>query len=963
MSSILIRSTASAPPDGGAFAFPGPAAGSRPPWFRTLDAVSPTPAPSEMSQATPPREVVELAAAPTDGDRLLNTLDTPAMRQFRRFKEAHPGCLLFFRMGDFYELFGEDAVRAHKALGITLTERTAGVPMAGVPHHAAEQYLRRLVEQGFRVAVADQMQDPKDAKGVVDRAVTRVVTPGTLVDEHLLEDARANRVAAVAAPAAKSRDPRWAIASIEISTGSFRIEWSDESSIRDRLARLAPQELLIPVDRHGAWPEWAWLGVSGDGVLPCPPTGRPSWTFEASDAASTLKERFGVASLGGFGLEEGTTAVAAAGAILRYVAEMSAADHDSADADPRRLAHLEPPRVEREGERLEIDAIALRALEVERTVRSGGSEGTLVEIMQRARTPMGRRLLREWLCYPLANLEAIRARHRRVAILVDDRRLAERLRGLFDRIQDLARIGGRLGLRRATPRDLAALAKSVEAAGMLAAELRGVEAFAKETARLDAAIERLAPACRETTAAIEESPPPHLREGGAIRDGFDAELDEARSLHRDGHGWLSSYQASLAAQTGIASLKIGFNRVFGYYVEITHAHRDAAIPAEFVRRQTLKNAERYTTPELSAYESKALDAESRALDRERQIFEQLISRWVESLASLAEVARMVAGLDVIAGFAEIAAVGAWVEPEMIDAPVLAIEQGRHPVLDRLLRDRFVPNDCRLGIATDEDPSGAATLALITGPNMAGKSTFIRQAALLVLLAHAGSFVPADRATIGLCDRIFTRIGASDELHGGQSTFMVEMTETANLLRHATRRSLVVLDEIGRGTSTLDGLALAWAIAETLGDRGCRTLLATHYHELTRLGERHGAVRNLNVAVREWGDRIVFLHRIEPGRADRSYGLHVARLAGVPDGTVERAEAVLGSLEVRSGEADPPPREAAPPSRRKREARDEAPSLFDPATHPVVEALKAIEVERLTPLEAFDLVRRLREQVD
>ncbi len=917
-----------------------------------------------MTPTAPGGDVVEVSVPAAEGDRLLATLDTPAMRQFRRFKDAHPGCLLFFRMGDFYELFGEDAVRVHKALGLTLTERTPGVPMAGVPHHAAEQYLRRLVEQGFRVAVADQIQDPKDAKGVVDRAVTRVVTPGTLVDEHLLEDARANRVAAVSAPIESRRggDARWAIASIELSTGSFRVELADEASIRDRLARLAPQELLVPVSRHGEWPEWAWLGDAGDGSLPCAPTARPGWTFTADDGAAKLKERFGVASLAGFGLEEGTAAVAAAGAILRYVAEMSAADSDAADSDPRRLAHLEPPRLERDGERLEIDAVALRSLEVERTVRSGGSEGTLVEIMQRARTPMGRRLLREWLCYPLANLDAIRARHRRVAILVADRRLADRVRTNLDRIQDIARIGGRLGLRRATPRDLAALARSVEAAAALAGELRGLEAFAKEAARLDAAIASLEPACRETAAAIEESPPAHLREGGAIKDGFDAELDEARSLHRDGHAWLASYQQRLAGETGIASLKIGFNRVFGYYVEITHAHRDAAIPAEFVRRQTLKNAERYTTPELSAYESKALDAESRALERERRIFESLVERWVGSLAALAEVARLVAGLDVLAGFAEIAASGGWVEPEMVDAPVLAIAQGRHPVLDRLLRDRFVPNDCRLGLATDEDPAGAATLALITGPNMAGKSTFIRQAALLTLLAHAGSFVPADRATIGLCDRIFTRIGASDELHGGQSTFMVEMTETANLLRHATRRSLVVLDEIGRGTSTLDGLALAWAIAETLADRGCRTLLATHYHELTRLGERHGAVRNLNVAVREWGDRIVFLHRIEPGRADRSYGLHVARLAGVPDGTVERAETVLGSLEVRSADADPPPPEKSASSRRR--GAPPQPSLFEPPpTHPVVEALKAIELERLTPLEAFDLIRRLREQAE
>ena len=895
------------------------------------------------------------------GDAVLAGLDTPAMRQYHRFKEAHPGCLLFFRMGDFYELFGEDAVVVHKALGLTLTERQRGVPMAGVPHHAAEQHLRRLVEQGFRIAVCDQIQDPRDAKGVVDRAVTRVVTPGTLVDEHLLDDARANRIAAVARGASGG----FAIASIELSTGTFEVvSAEDDAEVRDRLSRLAPREVLIPESPDGSRPDWAWLAAPSDGSTPARPTPRPGWTFVPSEGSTRLRERFGVASLAGFGLVEGSAEVAAAGAVLRYVVETSAAEGEG--GDPTRLAHLEPPRRAATRQGLEVDAVALRSLEVERTVRGGSSEGTLLETMQRCRTPMGRRLLREWLCFPLGDLAEIRLRHRRVAVLVADRRLAERIRRALERIQDVARIAGRLSLRRATPRDLAALARSIEGAESLRQELEHAPAFAADLAPLAAALGSLRDAAAFTIAAVEEAPPPHLREGGAIREGFDAELDECRRLHRDAGGWLAAYQSRLVAETGIASLKVGFNRVFGYYIEITNAHRDAAIPPSFARRQTLKNAERYVTEELAAFERKALDAERRSLERERELFDAVVSRWLGGLAALGEVARRIASLDVLGSFAEVASSGAWIEPEMVDAPVLRIREGRHPVLDRMLRDRFVPNDCSLGKVAGDEPT--ATLALITGPNMAGKSTFIRQNALLVLLAHAGSFVPAASATIGGCDRIFTRIGASDELHGGQSTFMVEMTETANLLRHATPRSLVVLDEIGRGTSTLDGLSLAWAIAETLADRGCRTLLATHYHELTQLAEKRGEVRNLNVAVREWGDQIVFLHRIEPGRADRSYGLHVARLAGVPDSTVSRAQEVLDGLEVhgaggaRTAPAASAPATSPPPARRSRGAAE--PSLFDATpTHPVVEAIKTLELERLTPLEAFDLLRRLRERVE
>ena len=843
--------------------------------------------------------------------------DTPAMRQHDRFKREHPGCLLLFRMGDFYELFDDDAIVAHRALGITLTERTKGQPMAGVPFHAVEGYLRRLVEQGHRVAVCEQLQDPSEAKGVVERGVTRVISPGTLVDEALLDDARSNRIAAAwidPSPAGRA-----GLAAIELSTGEFLVDRCDAALLPDALARLAPSELLVPESRTDDEREALRPAMAAAG---CASAEGPAWMFRGPDAARVLREHFGVRTLEPFDLSDDDPAATAAGALLRHLLDAQrgvGADPSMPAPSKRPLGHLRPPRRVARGATVVLDATTLRSLEVERTLRSGGTEGTLLSVLQRARTPMGRRLLREWTCAPLGTRAAILARQDSVAALVADEAMRESLRAACDGVQDVARIAGRMAMGRATPRDLVALGRSLGQASALRTALGDAPAFAAARERLAALAAATGALAAHVARTCVEQPPAHLRDGGLVRDGADPEVDECRTLQRDATGWMAEYQARLAADAGIPSLKIGYNRVFGYYIEVTHAH-SAKVPAAFTRRQTLRNAERYVTPELKTFEDKVLSAEGRAIARERAVFESLCAEAAAMMSDLAAFADEVAALDAAAGLAETAARLRWVRPEIVDEPVLDVTGGRHPVLDGLLRERFVPNDVELG--THAQP---ARIALITGPNMAGKSTYIRQAALIVLLAHVGSFVPAERAVVGIADRIFTRIGASDELHAGQSTFMVEMTETARILNHATARSVVALDEIGRGTSTLDGLSLAWAITEHLAEAGPRTLFATHYHELTELSDRLPQVRNLHVTVREWKGDVVFLHRIAPGATDRSYGIHVAQLAGIPRSVVARAQQLLGTLEVQTG-----PRPARGARGRASPATADAPTLFTPA---------------------------------
>ncbi len=875
---------------------------------------------------------------------------TPAMRQFARFKQAHPDCILFFRLGDFYEMFGRDAVLVHKLLSITLTERTKGLPMAGVPFHSAEGYIRRLVAMGHRVAVCEQMQDPKDAKGVIERAVTRVLTPGTLVDETLLEAGSANRVVAISIDG-----PEAHLAAIEVSTGAFTVHACPVALLGDEIARLAPSEIVHPEERDGSVnPEFTRLAARGLAL-----TARQGWYFRAEDAYDALTAQFGVRSLEGFGFAKGDPAIAAAGAILRYALETQATDKVT-DGAIGRIPHLLPPRRVVRGEHLGVDATTLRALEIERTLRTGATEGSLLSIFDGAATPMGRRLVRDWLCYPLATKPAIDARLDRVAALAADERFADAVLAQLGELQDVARIAGRAALGRATPRDFLALARSLAAIRPLADTLAPSAAFADDCAELARVAPVLAPLAEHLGRAIKRDAPTHLREGGVFADGHDLELDETRLLQRDSSAWLAKYQEELVASTGIASLKVGFNSVFGYYIELSAAN-SAKAPASFTRKQTLRNAERYITPELKEFEEKVLRADARAVEREKELWTRLLAEVASHLGAIVAFGERAGELDALSCLAGIARRQRWTRPTITTTPGIAIEGGRHPVLDRTLASSFVPNDTVLGGGPGGAADASPTLALITGPNMAGKSTYIRQVALIALLAHVGSFVPATKAEIGVLDAILTRIGSADEIHSGQSTFMVEMTETANILHHATARSLVVLDEIGRGTSTLDGLSLAWAITETLAVRGACTLFATHYHELTQLADTLPRVTNLHVSVREWNDEVVFLHRIVPGRTDRSYGIHVARLAGLPRETVARAKEVLellGTVEVADALSGRVQKVVAAPRKAPQQAAPQLSLFTEYVEHPVVGELRAVDLNALSPLAAFDLLRRL-----
>ncbi len=856
---------------------------------------------------------------------------TPMMQQYREARQRHPGMVLLFRMGDFYELFFEDAEVVSRLLGLTLTSRDKNVPMAGFPHHQLDAYLRRLLHAGHRVAICDQVEDPALAKGLVRREVTRIVTPGTLTDDNLLDPRQSNHLVALTMPAGGRG--LVGLAWVEPSTGLFQATDIDLPRLADELARLAPAELLVG-ESAAAIPLVSRLTESLREVLPqLMITARPDWTFDLATARATLLGHFGVSTLAGFGFDDSQPCLGAAGALLAYLQETFKSS----------LAHLGRLRPFAAGRYLFLDEVTRRGLELTRTLRDNARNGSLLAVIDRTVTPMGARLLQDWLLAPLADRGPIEARLDGVAELLEEHAVRQELRAALAEALDLARLTARASTGRASPRDLAAVSRTLA----LLPRVKGAVAY-RRSALLRDLESRLEP-CLDLREALEQAleaqPPISPREGGIIRRGFDGDLDELHEIASSGKNWITRFQAQEITRTGIASLKVGFNQVFGYYIEITNAHAHR-IPPDYQRKQTLKNAERYITPELKEHEEKVLTAQEKIYQREYELFIQLRDRVAAATARLLQTAEVLATLDVLAGLAELASERNYCRPRLVDEPRLEVSEGRHPVLDQTLPPgTFVPNDIHMG------PDRGMFL-LVTGPNMGGKSVYLRQAALIVLLAQVGSLVPARSAIVGLADRIFTRVGASDELTRAQSTFMVEMTEAANILNNATPRSLVILDEIGRGTSTYDGVSLAWAITEYLHDRiGCRCLFATHYHELAQLAESLSQLRNVNVLVQEGAEGVVFLHQIGPGSADKSYGIHVAQRAGVPEEALSRAREVLAELERHHLQTPPHPQA------RIRRPRLVQPSLFAGTEDPILQELRGLDVTGMSAEQLQELLRR------
>ena len=867
---------------------------------------------------------------------------TPAMRQYFEAKRQYRHALLFFRMGDFYEMFYEDALVASRALDLTLTSRSkdssgTAVPMCGVPFHAADGYIARLVRKGYRVAICEQIEDPKKAKGVVKRDVVRVVSPGTLTDASYLD---AREPAFLMAILAGAKD--YGVALVDVSTGEFDVaEYSGAeglAALREEIAVLRPREIVVAAghDVVSLIPEIAQISAAVTEI--------EGWHFELESARQTLLDQLRVGSLEGFGLEKRQAAVCAGGALVRHLRDTQKAE----------LAHVRTVRLRQLADGLLIDPTTLKHLEVVEST-AGGRGGSLLDEIDRTVTPMGCRLLRTWLLRPLTSLEAIRDRLDAVeelAVRTTDR---GKVRETLKSIQDLERLISRIALSTAGPRDLMALSRSLGAVPRL--HLLLSECQAPLVRSLAGELDELQDLRGWIDAAIADEPPALAREGGFVRDGFDKDIDDLRHISRSGKQVIAEMEEGERTRTGISSLKVRFNRVFGYYIEISKSNLHA-VPPDYIRKQTIAGGERFITPALKEYEEKVLGADERIVLRELEIFEALRQRVAAESPRVLDTARAVAALDVLSGLAETAAACNYTKPFVHDGDEISATDVRHPVVERLAGGAFVPNDISLNASTHQ-------LVILTGPNMGGKSTYLRQVALLCLLAQSGSFVPARDAKIGLVDRLYARVGASDNIARGQSTFMVEMQETSHILSGATSKSLVVLDEIGRGTATFDGLSIAWAVAEYIATNPRarpKTLFATHYHELTDLADALGGVVNFHVAAREWKDDIIFLHKILPGRSDRSYGIQVARLAGLPASVIARAKDILSSLEhdelTRGGK--PSLSGAAPAAQQQLGLFQAAPS---PADEKLKERIREIDINRTTPLDALRLLEELKKEVD
>lgn len=850
---------------------------------------------------------------------------TPMLAQYKSIKSKYPDVILMFRLGDFYEMFGDDAVVASRELEIVLTARDAGasgkMPMCGVPHHSVERYIARLISRGYRVAICDQMEDAKLAKGLVKRDVTRVVTPGTVLEDGML-NAKSNNYLAALVP----NENRTGLAVVDISTGEFIVtEIIGRDSVpkaMEEIARLSPAECLVrEIDRDLV----SMVKAASGGYI----TQYEEIDTYIQPARERLTSHLGTASLRGFGCEDMSVGLEAAAMILDYLKRTNASA----------LQHISSITTYSTAGFMVLDPAARRNLELIQSISPEGKGKSLLSILDRTKTAMGGRLIRKWLDQPLLDVASIVLRQEAVEELYRGVILRGEVREVLSDVQDMERLMSRIVIGNANARDMVGLAVSLEALPQVKAAL--VKTNSPMLRQLSDEIDSLEHVVSIIRTAIADDPPVNIKDGGIILKGFSSELDTLRNAATNGREWITSLETTERERTGIKNLKIGYNSVFGYYIEISKANQKL-VPEDYIRKQTTVNGERYITPELKEYESRVLGADEKAVDLEHKLFTEVREKVADEARSVGRVARAVADLDVLASLAEVAALNGYIRPVVDDGEEIIVRNGRHPVVEQfLIEDLFVPNDIYLNCETDQ-------LLIITGPNMAGKSTYLRQVALIVLMAQIGGFVPADEAKIGVVDRIFTRVGAHDELASGQSTFMVEMNETANILNNATRRSLIVLDEIGRGTSTYDGLSIAWAVAEQIMSIGAKTLFATHYHHLNELEKDKPGVKNYRIAVKEEADRIVWLRKIMPGGTDRSYGIEVARLAGLPTEVITRAAEILSDLEKNDGAGNLVEKGKSVSAKTPKLQM----TLFEGESHPVVDELEKLDIATMSPIEAL-----------
>lgn len=876
---------------------------------------------------------------------------TPLMKQYSLMKAKYPDTVLLFRLGDFYETFEEDARIASRVLGITLTKRGNGaagdVPLAGFPHHALDSYMPKLLRAGYRVAICEQLEDPKLARGLVKRDVIEVVTPGVSFSDGVLEQKRNNYLAAVSLPSPIAHgDDTVGVAFIDVTTAEFHASEFPLRQLGEQISALAPSEILVQKRDRDSIREL--LGTRYAGMF----TALDDWIFNVDYAYEVLTEHFKTQTLKGFGIEQMRAGIVAAGAVMNYLQETQKTN----------LLHLRKIAPFDIGDHINLDEATKRNLEITRPLGER-EEGTLFWVLDRTRTPMGARLLKQWIDRPLRRLRPIEDRLEAVADLVTREDLRTRITGIFDAIGDMERLIAKICTNRATPREVVALRLMLEETARLKSVGCDEEALSQKpragSPLLKGIFDRLQPletVVHEIQAALADDPPISVADGGVIRKGYSAELDGLRDIAVNGKSWIANLQRTERERTGISSLKVGFNNVFGYYIEVTNTHRQK-IPGTYQRKQTLANAERFITPELKEYEEKILHAEERILALETKLFNDLRLAVAERAEAIQENARLIATLDCLSSFGEIAAASDYHRPEVDEGTSIEILGGRHPVIEKLLPpgEQYTPNDVRLDTADDQ-------ILIITGPNMSGKSSYLRQAGLIVLMAQIGSFVPAASARIGVVDRIYTRVGASDNISSGESTFLVEMHEAAHIVNTATPRSLILLDEVGRGTSTFDGISIAWALTEYIHNRiGAKTLFATHYHELNELADLFPRIRNLKVEVREYGDKVIFLHKVAPGFADHSYGIQVAQMAGLPEEVTERAKKILSNLEGSDLSVHGEGAKAKKPKGRIAPAEIQM-TLFEMKDDALREELKNIDVQRMTPLEAIQRLAELKKKI-